>query len=329
MAFTYGFYNYDPNDDPVDQKLYDAEQVSNLFDGLITDGIYGHVGDCFMVTENSAGADNSVTVKSGRSWFNHTWNYNDAPVRIDVLNAPSAGYRRIDALVIKVDQNTRKNEITWHEGTAVTGTPSKPTLVRENGIYEYALAYVTRNAGVSVITSSYISNAVGTPETPYVTGILETLDTTQLISTFESEYSRWIVEKQAEFDEWFDHMKDQLTEDAAGQLQTEIDSIILQRNGTASTTSVSKQDLMINGASVGEISGSAYMMQTQQLSRIATTTYSFTHSSITSDSDLSVTTSIPNKNYQSISVSGNTCNIVYPINANDVEMTVKLHIRNN
>ena len=340
MAFTYGFYNYDPNDDPADQKLYDAETISDLFDGLITDGVYGHVVDHFMVSANASGADDSVTVGSGRAWFNHTWNYNNASIRVVAPDAPSAGYKRIDALVIKVDRNTRKNEITWHSGTVTTGTPSRPTLTKEGGIYEYALAYVTRN-GSSEITNVYITNAVGTPETPYVTGILETLDTTQLISTFESEYSRWIIEKQneistwflveqAEIMDWFDGIRDQLSEEAAIQLQLEINSLELRRSGTASSTGISKQHLMLNGESIGEVSGSAYMQQTQTLSTSADTTYTFTNNEITSDTDVSVSTNM-NMNYKDISIDGNlhTCEVTFAPYTSATDMTVRLYLRND
>ena len=70
MAFTCGFFNSQNGD-----RKYNAEQMASIFDGLIKDGVYDTVGDIFAVTP---GTGMQVRVGSGRAWFAHTWNNNDA-----------------------------------------------------------------------------------------------------------------------------------------------------------------------------------------------------------------------------------------------------------
>lgn len=188
MAFTYGFYNYDKNDSG-DSKLYDAQQMSQIFDGIIEDGVYAHVGDRFNVTATGTG----VKVGSGRAWFNHTWNYNDSDLTLTAPAAPTTG-SRIDAVVIDINanRNARTNTIKWVLGNPAS-SPVKPTLEHTTLHNQYALAYVTRTAGTSTISDSDISNAVGTDETPYVTGVLESISASQILSDFTAQFNSFIT----------------------------------------------------------------------------------------------------------------------------------------
>lgn len=170
MAFKYGFYNYDPNDPSSDAKLYDAEEMSRIFDGILVDGVYKYVGSCFKVTPGETA--NTVHIGTGRSWFNHTWNYNDD---IYIMGAPTppSFNKRIDALVIDVNPIDRHNEFAWVQGEE-DENPVKPVYLTSDGHFRHVLAYVTRSANISAISEADIENVVGTDETPYVTGVLET-----------------------------------------------------------------------------------------------------------------------------------------------------------
>ena len=64
MAFTYGFFNSLNGD-----RKYTAEQLSSIFDGLITDGVFDSIGDILATVP---GSGMQVIVKSGKAWFNRT-----------------------------------------------------------------------------------------------------------------------------------------------------------------------------------------------------------------------------------------------------------------
>lgn len=240
MAFTYGFYNAIDDD-----RLYDAIQMSQLFDGLINDGVYATYGDHYLVRENPSEAD-SVIVGVGRAWFNHTWNYNDNAL-IMYGDRSEIMMDRWDAIVIDVDEDERTNQLLWIKGAPGTN-PSKPTLVKMLSHNQYPIAYILRKPGTTNIEQRYIQNAVGTSECPFVTGIIQTINTDDLILQWKAEWKALVMDyynetikfgdtirnemeqfqelQQADFIQWFEQMKDILDESQAGHLQNEIDSII-------------------------------------------------------------------------------------------------------
>jgi hypothetical protein len=211
MSFTYGFYNSYNGD-----RKYDAVQFSSLFDGLITDGVFETIDKGFIVLASDV--PNTVIVQTGRAWFNHTWNYNDANISLEnESGTPFGGVSRIDAVVLDINSNTdvRENSIIWVTGTETSQTPNKPTLINDDYHHQYPLCYVTRSSSDNgVITQANIENVIGTSECPFVTGVVTGLTTNELI-----------LQWNGEFDEWFERMKDQLSEDAAGNLQNQIDNI--------------------------------------------------------------------------------------------------------
>ena len=181
MALTSGFFNSKNHD-----RLYDATQISTLFEGLINDGVYQGVGNIFKV---SASNGMNVTVDTGRAWFNNTWTRNDALI---VLTVPTAEQvlKRIDAVVIEVNslETVRNNTIKIVKGTPAS-SPAKPSLTKNDNVHQYPLAYITVDPNVTKITQQKIQNAVGTSACPFVTGIIDTLDIDDLIAQWSSEFN--------------------------------------------------------------------------------------------------------------------------------------------
>ena len=204
MAVTYGFYDSLNHD-----RLYNAQQMSAIFDGIINDGVFMSVGNQFHTV---AGTGMQVIVKSGRAWFDSTWTLNDAeyPLSID---AADVLLTRIDAVVLEVNSEvaTRANTIKVVKGTPAS-TPAKPTLTNTATIHQHALAYVTVAKNTTAITNSMIEIVVGKTETPYVTAILQTTDITDLFNKWEND-----------FQVWFETVKGTLDGDVALNLQNQID----------------------------------------------------------------------------------------------------------
>lgn len=261
MAVTYGFYNAINHD-----RLYDAIQMSSIFDGIIRDGIFSTIGDTMIVTSPEDGM--YVNVGSGRAWFNHTWTLNDTDYPIEAEEAEVV-LDRIDAVILEVNSSTevRANSIKFLKGTP-SSNPVKPTLTHNTEVNQYALAYVRIKAGQTTIFQSDIENAVGTDETPFTTGVLQQVSIETLLKQWEaefntyftnfkdtsttefnnwfatkvSEYTAWFAQMQTnmdsnfnEFDAWFQRMKGQLSEDAAGHLQLQIDDLNSNLSGRIDT----------------------------------------------------------------------------------------------
>lgn len=223
--FTYGFYNSLSGD-----RKYDATQFTSLFDGIIEDGIFANIGEQFAVIP---GNGMQVIVKTGRAWFNHTWNLNDSWLTLNV-EAADTTRQRIDSVVLEVNSDPviRENSIKIIKGTP-SSAPTPPKMVRNDTVNQYRLANITLGAGATTIFASNIANKVGQDEAPFVIAPLKSIDISDLMSQWEGRFSsivkginddldNWYSEKTSEFDEWFNSIKDSLGSDAAGNLQNQV-----------------------------------------------------------------------------------------------------------
>lgn len=203
MTLTYGFYN-----SVAEDRTYDAIQMSRIFDGIIQDGVYATIGDKLMVLESTG---MNVLVGTGRAWFDHSWTYNDSQISIAVPVA-SPLLPRIDVVYLEINSEVavRANSVGLLAGTPAT-TPVPPTLTNTATIHQYALAHIHVAATTTSITQANIENKVGTGETPFVVCPLEFIGTDELL-----------VQWDAQWTEWFDAIKDQLTEEAETNLQAQI-----------------------------------------------------------------------------------------------------------
>lgn len=250
MAVTCGFYDSKNGD-----RKYYAKQFGDMFEGLINDGIFATVGQAMMVSATNGMV---ITVGSGHAWFNKTWTDNDSPLPL-IVEQSELILPRIDAVVLEVDTSieVRNNTIKIIKGTPAT-IPANPILVNTETCHRYLLAYINVGAEVTEIKASDITNHVGLEGTPFVTGIIDTISIDGLIAKWQgewedwsgammSEMDRWANEEklmfqafvtefqnemkkfeigsETDFNEWFEHVKGQLSEDAAGNLQNQLDDI--------------------------------------------------------------------------------------------------------
>lgn len=252
MSLTYGFYNSLNHD-----RLYDATQMSSLFDGIIRDGIFESIGTQMMVKERSG---MTVSVGEGRAWFNHTWTLLDAEYVVEVPEAEVV-LDRIDALVLEVDSSieTRANSIKIIKGTP-SSEPVPPVLAETETLHQHRLANISVKAGTTTITQAEITNFIGTSETPFITGILETMNVDSLIAQWQSEYKQmkdadhtnyistlnsdhaqyeaqreaddrafdtWFANKMQEVLDWYDNLKIEIDHNVAVNLQNQIGTLNL------------------------------------------------------------------------------------------------------
>ena len=217
MSVTFGFYNALNHD-----RKYDAIQVSSIFDGIINDGIYESIGTAMIVKATSYMV---INIGIGRAWFNHTWTYNDSILPLTVQPSELV-LNRIDTVILEVDstRTVRTNNIKIIEGTPAA-TPVAITLVNNENVHQYPLARIYVKANATVITQADITNTVGTSECPFVTGIISTLSTDNLIQQWESSYEQWLSEQTTSFNTWFAGLKNELDSNQAANLLNQINLV--------------------------------------------------------------------------------------------------------
>lgn len=206
MTIKSGFFNSLNHD-----RVYDADDINSIFDGIITDGVFGNIGSKFNVTP---GSGMTVNVGTGKARFHQIFVENDANLVVQVSQSDVL-LNRIDAVVIRVDRtmNGRIGNIVIVKGSP-SQNPAAPTLSNDNQIWEMPIAYINVNANASKIGSSDIQYLVGRNTTPLITAPMQTVNVESYVSNMEGQFS-----------DWFSDVKGKLSTDAAGNLQNQINAV--------------------------------------------------------------------------------------------------------
>lgn len=193
MAVTYGFFNSISGD-----RKYNADQMSNYFEGLVSNGVYNGVGNS-MVVQASTGM--GITVGSGRAIIGNKWVKNDSAYNLTITGSHPT-LNRYSAVVIKLDKANRLIELTTIDGTPAS-TPTEPVISDTQTTMYLVLAYVYVAAGATSISQVNITDTrTDSSVCGWVTGLIEQVDTSTL-------YLQW----QEGFDQWFSDLTQQLNVD--------------------------------------------------------------------------------------------------------------------
>ena len=160
---TSGFYDSLNHD-----RRYSSIQFGSIFDGVIQDGVFQHVGSRLMVSQNSG---MMISVGTGRAWFNHTWTYNDSILPLTVPQSEG----RINAIKIV-------------KGTPTSKNAKPPAMLKEKNRWQYPLAYIKVAAGVTSIRTADITNKVGTSDCPFVTAPLDKMSIDDLVKQWADQW---------------------------------------------------------------------------------------------------------------------------------------------
>lgn len=209
MAITSGFFNSLNGD-----RLYNAEQMSEYFKGIISDGVAENIGGALQVL---SGSGMTVNVQSGRAFIDCRWLENNAVETVDIT-AAHATLKRYTAVVVRLDYSNRIMSITTKDGTPAI-TPTKPSMTRNEQLYEMCLAYVLVEPGATSISQSKITDTRANKNLcGWVTGVIEQVDTTTLFNQWEAAYNEnigemesWEDTQKTAFEEWLSTLTEQLT----------------------------------------------------------------------------------------------------------------------
>lgn len=162
-----GFYDSINHD-----RLYGADDFSDYFEGLISDGIYAGIGKEFRVFAD--GSTMGVKVDTGRAKILNKYVRNTDVLDIEIDTADSEN-PRWDAVCVSVnlDEAYRNGYIDVHKGTPAAD-PQKPDVPDTNAAKLFVLAYVYVPAQATVINAENVNDNRGAANCPYVVGITGT-----------------------------------------------------------------------------------------------------------------------------------------------------------
>lgn len=195
MGWTYGFFN-DVNGD----RLYNAFQISALFEGIITDGVFESVANKLAVSPNNG---MSIQIDTGRGWFKRHWVNNDTPFVVTVAGSDVV-LNRYCAVCIRVDDtDALRNAVPYLKYSDFATNPVKPQPTRSEFINEYVLAYIYIPAKATEIKAQNIEDTrFNTDLCGWVTGVVSQIDRNTIYT-----------QQDALFNEWFRGLQDIIDED--------------------------------------------------------------------------------------------------------------------
>lgn len=192
-----GFYDSINHD-----RLYGADDFSDYFEGLISDGIYAGIGKEFRVFAD--GSTMGVQVDTGRAKILNKYVRNTDVLDIEIDTADSEN-PRWDAVCVSVnlDEAYRNGYIDVHKGTPAAD-PQKPDVPDTNAAKLFVLAYVYVPAQATVINAENVNDNRGAANCPYVVGITGTENIVNVVqeaaTNAQSQITATVADAQSQID---------------------------------------------------------------------------------------------------------------------------------
>ena len=204
-------------------RTYTANDMNRPYSRVLADGVFaanaGTPSSDLQVV--SAGSGMNISVKAGQGIFGQKWFENPSAILITVP-ANNDFYPRFDAVIVQIDNRTsgRVGNIVYRTGTPASN-PQYPTINAVANVIEYAVAYVYVAAGVTVINDDVITDLRGSNSCPWVTGLIQQVDTSTLWSQFQAAYLNQFNEFTSDYNEYIKEQR-QAWEDFLKTLTSEL-----------------------------------------------------------------------------------------------------------
>lgn len=217
---------------PLDNTPYEAKDMGTYL-ATRTRGVFSAESN-LTVTPGENGL--SVSVSPGLAWLKWSDYWGTAALQEQALtlalDTADGALKRIDAIVCRLDKVNNRAEIVVKKG-APSSAPIVVPPVRDANYDELYIATVLIGAGVISISASAITDQRLNEEycglmRDGVTGIPTAslhAQAQQILTELTDALNAQIVRQSAEFDAWFDDLKEKLGEDPATALQLQVDNL--------------------------------------------------------------------------------------------------------
>ena len=181
-----GFFNSVNGD-----RKYDADDISNYFLKLISNGVFATPANSLQV---QAVSGMKIKVTPGWAFVNCKWLRLDTDYYI-TLDKSDTQYNRLDRIVVRLDpsDSVRSVTIAVKKGTASSPTKIVPLTRVTNGIWELSLAQVWVFANSTEIKqSAIVDERANTDVCGWVTGLINQIDTTNLFAQYDATFKEFM-----------------------------------------------------------------------------------------------------------------------------------------
>ena len=204
-------------------RTYSADDMNKPYNRLVSDGVFA-ANDGSASTDLqvfASGTSKNISVSKGAGIFSHKWFENPGSLIITVPDNTSIN-PRIDSVIVQVDRRTsgRVGNIVYRTGTAAAD-PEPPVINGVTNVIEYRLANIAVGPSVTVISQADITDLRGSAACPWVTGLIQQVDTSTLWTQFQTAYQNQFNGYTADYQQYIE-LQRQAWEDFLSTLTEEL-----------------------------------------------------------------------------------------------------------
>lgn len=197
-------------------NMYNNDDFRQYFANFISTGILANVplagSTAFQVTQTDNPSMN-VIVGSGVAWIIGGQVMNTSPLSFQIP-APLTSQSRTDSIVVQWSNSSNNGDIIYKQNST--------QVVQTNDVYELQLCKILVPANATNISQANITDMRADTSVCGFSSPYEAIKTGDLLAQFKSE----LEANGVLFSQWFETIKGQLSEDAAGNLQNQINNSV-------------------------------------------------------------------------------------------------------
>lgn len=199
--------------DSIDgDRLYSANEMNRPYKRIITNGIFatpkGTPSTDLQVFSANSGMN--IIVKKGEGLIGDKWYENPSDLTITVSTNTDI-VPRIDSIIAQVDnlQNGRMGSVVYREGEP-NSTPVAPKINTNENIVEMRLANIYVSPTARTIGQEVITDFRGSDECPWITSLINQVDTSTLWEQYKIAYERYFSSEVEAFNAFLESLTTQL-----------------------------------------------------------------------------------------------------------------------
>lgn len=182
---------------PIFDRAYQAEDLREVYKTFFSNGVFMNEQNAFHVS--AASNEMAVIVSPGKCHINGSvgWERSERKLVIQAASAED----RIDSVVLRFNANTDVRNIELYVRTGVAQqVPVRPTLVRNDTVWEIGLCDIYITHGTSTVTQQRITDTrLDSERCGMVTPILE-IDTTKFYAQLQAALDAQTAELKEQTD---------------------------------------------------------------------------------------------------------------------------------
>lgn len=219
FAVNCGFFDAVNSD-----RTYSADDMNKPYSRVIANGVFatpsGTPSTDLQVV--SAGNGMQITIQSGQGIFGGKWFENQSSILITVPNNTAIN-PRMDSVIVQVDKRVsgRVGNIVYRTGTPGASAPV-PEINTIANVIEYRIANIYVAPSANTINNDAITDLRGSSSCPWVTSLIQQVDTSTLWNQFnaayqaqyeqyDTDYENYVEEQREAWEQFLNNLTSELT----------------------------------------------------------------------------------------------------------------------